>query len=81
MGRDRRIEAAMSAPTSSRAPLPPARLVERRHRLAALPAPPLRIDLAPLAAPARALVAVAVGLWPLTAVATLALALVIRAGV
>lgn len=73
----------MSAPTSSRAPLPLARLVERRHRLAALPAPPLRtlvLPLAALAAPSRAFAAAMLGLWPITAVTAIGIALAAAAG-
>lgn len=62
------------------APLPVARLVERRSPLDELPAPALDIDLAPLGAAARVLAAGLLGLWPLTAAFTFALALLVCAG-
>lgn len=65
-------------PTAS---LPTARLIERRHRLAALPAPPLRLDLGPVAAATRGLAVVLIGLWPITAVVAIAAALVGAAAV
>ncbi|HVV83405.1 MAG TPA: hypothetical protein VHE35_10010 [Kofleriaceae bacterium] len=73
----------MSPSSHPRATLPTARLVERSHRLADLPAPPLRASLerslAPLAAASRDVAAMLVGLWPLTAIALLAAALVASA--
>jgi hypothetical protein len=64
------------------APLPAARLIERRHRLAGLPRKrlDLQAQLAPVAASGRAFAAIALGLWPLTAVLVLAVALVAAAG-
>jgi hypothetical protein len=61
--------------------LPAARLIERRHRLAALPAPPLRLRTAPIAAAGRALAGAMIGLWPVTAVMAIAAALVASAAV
>lgn len=67
-------------PRRSRSPLPIARLVERRHRLADLPPPPLGPRLTVVTATGRAIVAGMIGLWPITAVVALAAALVVSAG-
>ena len=64
----------------SPSPLPTARLVERRHRLADLPAPPLDLHLDRVAALGRSVVVGMIALWPITAVVALAAALVVSAG-
>lgn len=67
-------------PRRTPSPLPTARLVERRHRLADLPPPPLAPRLAVVTDAGRALLVGVIALWPVTAVVALAAALVVSAG-
>jgi hypothetical protein len=70
----------MTRTSPHRTPLPRAHVILRRHRLAPAPEPSLAARLPALAAQLRGAVAVAVGLWPLTAVVVLAAALVVTVG-
>ncbi len=70
----------MTPSSPHRSPLPRARLVARRHRLAPVPEPAIDLHLPAIGANLRGALALAIGLWPLTAVLVLAAALVATVG-